>query len=471
MNDNNVDRLPPPLDTVQANARTWDFGNLLHRPPASMFEPRTTEEVRALVRAARSAGHPVAARGMGHSAGGQAQAPGGWVLDLRQLRGVVDRCPEGTWVEVMAGTTWDACLRDLIPRGLTLPTVTDWLHLTVGGTVSLGGVGAHSFRNGLQADAVLALEVVLGDGTAVRCSREEAPELFDLARAGLGLFGVITRVRMRCVPAPNRVRVSHHFFPDFASMRQAIVSNLDNPNIDGLLAHGLAATKSGLHARFGDDGAALAPALAGTGNRSRWWFELEVTQTADAPTLDPFRGQAPHATLHKEHDYLGYVTRIPPIIALAETVGEGARPEIVLAVPNAAAKQWLPDMLEHEAHEDLGGGPILVVPLRRDRVRTPMFRLPDDDVVFLVGLLRNAAGRPEYHRERLRARNLKLYAQAVEQGCYRYPCDSLQMPDSAHGWSQHFGEQWPRMQQARRTFDPGGLFGSAYRVFDDPPAR
>jgi FAD/FMN-containing dehydrogenase len=45
------------------------------------------------------------------------------------------------------------------------------------------------------------------------------------------------------------------------------------------------------------------------------------------------------------------------------------------------------------------------------------------------------------------------------------------MPDSAHGWSQHFGEQWPRMQQARRTFDPGGLFGSAYRVFDDPPAR
>ena len=439
----------------------------MHRPPAAMFEPRSTAEVAALVRAARAEGRPVAARGMGHSAGGQAQAPNGWVFDLRSLNGVVERCPEGTWVEVLAGTTWDACLRTLIPLGLTLPTVTDWLHLTVGGTISLGGVGAHSFRNGLQADAVLELEVVTGDGRVVRCSPQTCPELFDLARAGLGLLGIITRVRMRCVPAPERVRVSHHFFTSFDAMRRAVLEHLDDPGIAGLLAHGLSATEEGMHARFGDDGVALLPALRTASADARWWFELEVTQDAQSPAHPEFSQQVEGATLRYTHDYLGYVTRIPPIIALADKVGEGARPEIVLAVPNRAAATWLPEVLAREEHQDLGGGPILVVPIRRDRVHTPMFRLPDDDVAFLVGILRNAAGTSDAHRERLRQRNVDLYAEAVEQGCYRYPCDSLQAPADRGGWARHFGDQWQPLLRARASFDPGGLFGTAYGIGSD----
>ena len=42
----------------------------------------------------------------------------------------------------------------LIPLGLTPPVVTDWLHLTLGGTITAGGVGSQSFRRGIQCDWV-----------------------------------------------------------------------------------------------------------------------------------------------------------------------------------------------------------------------------------------------------------------------------------------------------------------------------
>src|ERR1044071_1840647 len=89
---------------------------------------------------------------------------------------------------VDGGTRWLDLLAQTIPQGLTPPTLVDFLELTVGGTVSLGGIGSQAFRFGPNVDNVLELQVVTGEGELVTCSASHNGELFDTARSGLGQF-------------------------------------------------------------------------------------------------------------------------------------------------------------------------------------------------------------------------------------------------------------------------------------------
>ena len=65
---------------------------------------------------------------------------------------------------VGAGATWRAVLGATLARGLTPPVLTNYLGLSVGGTLAVGGIGGTSSRYGMQTDNVLALDVVTGDG-------------------------------------------------------------------------------------------------------------------------------------------------------------------------------------------------------------------------------------------------------------------------------------------------------------------
>ena len=103
-----------------------------------------------------------------------------------------------------AGASWREVLAATLPHGLTPPVLTDYLDLTVGGTLSAGGVGGTSHRYGTQAENALALDVVV-DGRPVRCSPAVRPEVFEAVRGGLGRHGVITAATLRLVPAPERV--------------------------------------------------------------------------------------------------------------------------------------------------------------------------------------------------------------------------------------------------------------------------
>ncbi|MCW4352420.1 FAD-binding protein [Hoyosella sp. YIM 151337] len=166
--------------------------------PARVLRPRSTDELCGMVRKAAEAEQTIRAWGSGHSFT-PAAATNGWALDLSALSGFSDIDLTRRAVTVKAGTLLRDLNAALHTLGLALENLGDIDTQTVAGAISTGthGTGA---RLGNLATQVLALELVQPDGSVVRCSAEEKPDLFAAARVSLGALGVISTVTLRCVP-------------------------------------------------------------------------------------------------------------------------------------------------------------------------------------------------------------------------------------------------------------------------------
>ena len=148
-----------------------DFGHLVHRTPREVLHPASASEVAEAVLRAGPAG--LAARGEGHSTWGRAQVEDGIVAATDRLAGVGD--VEGGTVGVGAGATWEEVLAATLPLGLAPPVLPDYLRLSVGGTLAVGGVGPTTWRDGVMTDHVLELEVVAGTGERIVCAADRQP--------------------------------------------------------------------------------------------------------------------------------------------------------------------------------------------------------------------------------------------------------------------------------------------------------
>lgn len=114
--------------------------------------------------------------------------------------GAIEALERGSRLDVPARAHWRRVERAANRVGLTMPVLPDYLHLSVGGTLSVGGYGIDSIRHGGQVDHVERLEIITPGGERLRCSSTERPDLFSRALAGLGHAGVIERAVLRCVP-------------------------------------------------------------------------------------------------------------------------------------------------------------------------------------------------------------------------------------------------------------------------------
>src|SRR5215216_4506259 len=158
----------------------------------------------------------VAARGQGHSTYGRALVEDGVVIDMSSLKTIHEIGSDHIVVD--AGATWQSVFEATLAKGLTPPVLTNYLGLSVGGTIAVGGIGGSSSRLGMQTDHVFELNVVTGDGREMTCSPDANPDLFDAARGGLAQCGIITRASLRLARAPERARRYQLFYRDLASL-------------------------------------------------------------------------------------------------------------------------------------------------------------------------------------------------------------------------------------------------------------
>ncbi|KAJ0978923.1 hypothetical protein J5N97_014397 [Dioscorea zingiberensis] len=203
-----------------------DFGNRFQLPPSAVLQPKTISDISVTIKhvyqMGQSSSITVAARGHGHSLQGQAQAPGGIVVQMESLQESEIHVQSGSlpYVDVSAGELWINVLRESLKHGFTPKSWTDYLHLTVGGTLSNAGISGQAFRHGPQISNVHQLEIVTGKGQVVTCSPGENADLFYGALGGLGQFGIITKARIALEPAPQMVKWIRVLYSDFTTFTQ-----------------------------------------------------------------------------------------------------------------------------------------------------------------------------------------------------------------------------------------------------------
>ncbi|AZH25539.1 FAD-binding oxidoreductase [Haloplanus aerogenes] len=178
-----------PGDPLYDDARAINNG-MIDKRPGLIAECTNVADVIAAVDFGREHDLDIAIRGGGHNGAGLALVDDGLVIDLSEMNGVrVD--PTERTVRVDGGCTWGDVDHATHPFGLA--TVSGVISTTgVGGLTLGGGHGYLTRKYGLTIDNLRSADVVLADGSFVRASDDEHPDLFWALRGGGGNFGVVT---------------------------------------------------------------------------------------------------------------------------------------------------------------------------------------------------------------------------------------------------------------------------------------
>jgi FAD/FMN-containing dehydrogenase len=201
--------LLPTNPGYDAARRIWN--GVIERHPACIARCMGVADVVAAVRIARERDLEIAVRGGGHNVAGTAVCDDGIVVDLSEMRAVwVDHAGRTAWVQ--GGALWADVDHETQAHGLgTTGGIVG--HTGVAGLTLGGGLGFLMRKHGLTVDNLLAAEVVTADGSVVRASADEHPDLFWALRGGGGNFGVVTSFRFALHPLGPTVVAGPVFWP------------------------------------------------------------------------------------------------------------------------------------------------------------------------------------------------------------------------------------------------------------------
>ncbi|HLJ51661.1 MAG TPA: FAD-binding oxidoreductase [Bryobacteraceae bacterium] len=138
-------------------------------------------------------------------------------IDVRNFNRVLTVDRNCLVADVEGMTTYADFVDETLNCGL-LPTVVPQLKsITVGGAVSGLGIESSSFRFGLVHETVVEMDILLGDGSIVTCSRSQHEDLFYGFPNSYGTLGYVLRLRVMLVPARPYVHLVHEKFHEPAS--------------------------------------------------------------------------------------------------------------------------------------------------------------------------------------------------------------------------------------------------------------
>jgi FAD/FMN-containing dehydrogenase len=186
-----------PDDSRYDDARKL-YNGMIDKRPRMIARCVDPADVIAAVNFARDEGLDIAIRSGGHNGAGLGSVDDGLVIDLSLQKWVrVD--PESQTVEVGPGCTLGDLDHATAAFGLAVPlgilSTTGVAGLSLG-----GGIGHLTRKWGLSVDNMLAVDVVLADGSFVRANADENADLFWAIRGGGGNFGVVTAFTFQARP-------------------------------------------------------------------------------------------------------------------------------------------------------------------------------------------------------------------------------------------------------------------------------
>jgi glycolate oxidase len=188
---------------------SFDGTAVLKQVPGVVVFPHSTAEVAACVRIAADAGLPIVTRGSGTGlSGGSVPVQGCVVLCLVRMNAILEVDENNLTLRAQAGVITQKIAEVAAAAGLFYPPDPGSMKIsTIGGNVAENSGGLRGLKYGVTRDYVMALEVVMADGSIVelgnKCVKDVAGySLKDLFIGSEGTLGIVTEVLLKLLPLP-----------------------------------------------------------------------------------------------------------------------------------------------------------------------------------------------------------------------------------------------------------------------------
>lgn len=439
-------------DDASRQAASGDFGRMVYRVPKAVVRPKSAKDVAAVMKYAHKNGLKVSSRGEAHTQTGQGLTDG-ILIELGSMNQVLALDEKAMTVSVQAGCKWRDLVESVHPKGFIPPVLTNNLGVTIGGTLSVAGLGISSFKYGAQVDNVLEIDVVTGAGDIVTCSPTKEKDLFDCMRSGLGQFGVTVRATLKLRKFLPKVRTWFLLYDDLDPFMKDSEVMLMDERFD-YMESWCSPCPQGIRKVDGEN---LAFA--------QWFFPYHLMKEFE-PGKEPNEGPLLDGLHHykkvhvEDKSTLDFANRLNPLFDIWKRIGYWDRPHPWMEniIPWAASKEYIHTVLQNMQPQALGGGHILLWPAKGDTSAAPLFKVPKNEkFVMGFGIL------PGVPREFLDLAVTKLN-QASELGMMvgakRYLSGLIHFEE--HHWEAHFEEDWPRMKALKKKFDPHHLLNTHF---------
>ncbi|PPQ68980.1 hypothetical protein CVT25_009165 [Psilocybe cyanescens] len=196
---NNLYNLLEPITVSKDNVRFTNWGQTFVCTPSSIFEPENEFQCELVLELARREGKTLRVAGVGHSPSDLA-CTNEFMLRTTKLNRVLEVNTEKRYVVAQGGITLNDLHAQLDKNNLAMINLGSISEQSLAGVVTTATHGS-GMAYGVISTNVMALSLLLADGSRITCSRNEHADLFLASICGLGTTGIILSIQLEVEPA------------------------------------------------------------------------------------------------------------------------------------------------------------------------------------------------------------------------------------------------------------------------------
>ncbi|CAI9786658.1 unnamed protein product [Fraxinus pennsylvanica] len=460
-----------------------DYGHIVRDIPFAVLYPTSSDDITELIKFSNKCPLPfnVSARGYGHSVRGQDMSHNGIVVNMLSLNEQYKNATgirvstAGHYADVGGEQLWIDVLNATLQHGLAPVSWTDYLYLTVGGTLSNAGISGQTFLHGPQISNVLEMDVITGKGDFMTCSKDKNSELFFAVLGGLGQFGIINRARIVLAKAPKRVKwvkMLYYDFSIFTRDQEHLISINGLDYLEGELMMDYTPIDDWRSPFFTPYNESQISSLL---KKHGILYCIEMVKYYDDETanlvdkevqrLQVGLNYIPGFSFTRDETYVDFLNRVRQgeLTLRSKGLWDVPHPWLNLFVPKSRIMDFNAGVIVDILHrEKKTKGPLLFYPTTKTKWDDRMSAVtPDEDIFYILGLLHSG--------NFSNWQDLDNQNNEVLEFCDRAGIKLKQyLPHykSKEDWIKQFGSKWNTFQRRKAQFDPRMILSPGQKIFN-----
>jgi len=140
------------------------------------------------------------------------------IINLKHLKKIFNLNKKDKILTVSSSYKIKEILENINQHGLSLFSIPGSLDVTIGGCVANDVHGKDSYKYGNFGENIIEIEIMLSSGELTACTKDYNSELFTSVIGGLGLMGVITKIKLNLKEITNFYEVENFNCDNYQSL-------------------------------------------------------------------------------------------------------------------------------------------------------------------------------------------------------------------------------------------------------------